>query len=396
MFPQMKEVITKMVAGHLQEKKGYFHIVLNYADENNKRKTKWVSTGLPVKNNKKKAEDMLLEARSSFVPPFKAAKSGNILFADFMEEWLKVAKQSITEVTYATYCDNVKKSINPYFRKKGILLKDLTAKHIQDFYTEKLEKVSANSVIHYHANIHKALKYAVKMDILMSNPASKVERPKIEKFVGNFYDAKEINALFQAAKGTKLELAILFGAFYGLRRSEVVGLKWNAFDFVHNTITIRHTVVEYYNETNKISAKDRAKNKASLRTLPLVPMFKAKLLELKEKQRNNMKLYKSSYSKEYKDYIYVDELGKRIRPGYITGMFPKFLMRKGLRKIRFHDLRHSAASLLLANGVSMKKIQEWLGHSNFSTTANIYSHLEYISKISSANAMLAGLGVDII
>ena len=80
----------------------------------------------------------------------------------------------------------------------------------------------------YHANIHKALKYAVKIDLIDVNPADKVERPKKDRYVGSFYDADEVNALFEAAKGSKLELPILFGAFYGLRRSEAIGLKWDA------------------------------------------------------------------------------------------------------------------------------------------------------------------------
>ena len=131
---------------------------------------------------------------------------------------------------------------NCYFREKEVTLKNLTAKDIQEFYLRELERVSASSVIHYHANIHKALKYAVKIDLIDVNPADKVERPKKDRYVGSFYDADEVNALFEAAKGSKLELPILFGAFYGLRRSEAIGLKWDAIDFDQNTITIRHTV----------------------------------------------------------------------------------------------------------------------------------------------------------
>jgi integrase len=92
------------------------------------------------------------------------------------------------------------------------------------------------------------------------------------------------------------------------------------------------------------------------------------------------------------DYLYVDELGRLIEPNYITHTFPSFLKKHELRKIRFHDLRHSCASLLLANNVPMKQIQEWLGHSDFSTTANIYAHLDYNSKLSSASALMAVLG----
>ena len=91
-------------------------------------------------------------------------------------------------------------------------------------------------------------------------------------------------------------------------------------------------------------------------------------------------------------YVCVNEIGDLIKPHYVTESFPKLLKAKGMRQIRYHDLRHSCASLLLANGVPMKQIQEWLGHSDFSTTANIYAHLDYSSKLTSADAMLNGLG----
>ena len=103
------------------------------------------------------------------------------------------------------------------------------------------------------------------------------------------------------------------------------------------------------------------------------------------------RLFGRSYCKEYLDYIFVNEMGERWKPRYLSDGFKRILEQNGLRRIRFHDLRHTCASLLLANNVPMKKIQEWLGHSDFSTTANIYAHLDFQSKISSAEAMLTGL-----
>ena len=94
------------------------------------------------------------------------------------------------------------------------------------------------------------------------------------------------------------------------------------------------------------------------------------------------------YCEDYLDYIYVDAMGKLIKPDYFTQHFDLFLKKNGLKKIRFHDLRHSCASLLYANGVPLKDIQEWLGHSDIGTTSNIYTHLDYSNKISSANAIL--------
>ena len=374
-----------MVAGHLHEKNGYYYIILNLTDSAGKRKPKWISTGLTIKGNKKRAEQMLMEERRKYAN----AKTGDdVLFADFMEQWLEIVKSTVSIPTYSSYVNAVKSIIAPYFRKKKILLRDLQAHDIQMFYQEQLQRVKASSVIHYHANIHKALKYAVKNDMIPSNPADKVERPKQDKFYGNFYDRDELNKLFEAVAGTKLELPVLLGAFYGLRRSEIVGLKWSAIDFEQNTITISHTVTSC-NLDGKcvIVAKDTTKTKSSRRTLPLVPYFHEKLLAVKAQQERNQKLCGRSCNREFLEYICVDDIGDRFKPNYITSQFPKLLERNGFRKIRFHDLRHSCASLLLASGVPMKHIQEWLGHSDFSTTANIYAHLDYSSKLTSASAM---------
>lgn len=374
-----------MVAGHLHEKNGYYYIILNLTDSAGRRKPKWISTGLTIKGNKKRAEQMLMEERRKYAN----AKTGDdVLFADFMEQWLEIVKSTVSIPTYSSYVNAVKSIIAPYFRKKKILLRDLQAHDIQMFYQEQLQRVKASSVIHYHANIHKALKYAVKNDMIPSNPADKVERPKQDKFYGNFYDRDELNKLLEAVAGTKLELPVLLGAFYGLRRSEIVGLKWSAIDFEQNTITISHTVTSC-NLDGKcvIVAKDTTKTKSSRRTLPLVPYFHEKLLAVKAQQERNQKLCGRSYNREFLEYICVDDIGDRFKPNYITSQFPKLLERNGFRKIRFHDLRHSCASLLLASGVPMKHIQEWLGHSDFSTTANIYAHLDYSSKLTSASAM---------
>lgn len=382
-----------MVAGHLREKKGYYYAVLNYKDSCGKRKTKWISTGFPVKGNKKRAETFLADVKKKFIPEDTKGIDEEMLFADYMEKWLDIIKGSIAISTFASYSNMVERIIVPYFREKEITLKNLTAKDIQEFYLYELGRVSASTVIHYHANIHKALKYAVKIDLIDANPADKVERPKREHYVGSFYDADEINALFEAAKGTKLELPILFGAFYGLRRSEVIGLKWDAIDFEQNTITIRHTVTQCNVDGKLVMvASDTTKTKSSRRTLPLVPFVRKRLLDLRAEQEENRRLCGRSYIKDYIGYVCVNEIGDLMKPHYVTWGFPKLLDKNELRHIRFHDLRHSCASLLLKNGVPMKQIQEWLGHSDFSTTANIYAHLDYSSKLLSADAMLTGLG----
>ena len=388
-----------MVAGHLQEKNGMFYVVLNYRDENGKRKTPWISTNLPVKGNKKRAENFMMDVRRNFVPPNvqrieerEAMQKGDILFTDFLLKWLRVAKSTVKLTTYASYEMMATRIIIPYFETLNIKLKELTTEDIQEFYSAQLERVSANTVIHYHAVIHRALKYAVKIKTIQSNPAVNVERPRKEKFIGSFYDKKEINTLFDIIQGHPLEVAIKLAAFYGLRREEIIGLKWTAIDFENNTLTIQHTVTECNLDGKHIEvASDTAKTDSSLRTMPLVTNFREMLLAKKEKQEHYRKLCGRSYCKEYLNYIFVNEMGERWKPRYLSDGFKRILEQNGLRRIRFHDLRHTCASLLLANNVPMKKIQEWLGHSDFSTTANIYAHLDFQSKISSAEAMLTGL-----
>lgn len=271
-------------------------------------------------------------------------------------------------------------------------LSEVEPYHIQGFYLKQLERVSANSVIHYHSIIHRAFKYAVRTRLISSNPVDLVDRPKKDVFHGDFYNDEEIKELFEAARGTKLELPIMMAAFYGLRRSEIVGLKWDAFDFDENTFTVKHTVTTcLIDGKTQLLASDTTKTKSSMRTLPLVPQFRDLLLRKKEAQAEYRRVCGKCYNKAYNDYVCVDEIGNLIEPDNISRGFSNLLAKNELRHIRFHDLRHTCASMLLKNGVPMKQIQEWLGHSDFSTTANIYAHLDFSAKLNSAQAMLGGM-----
>ena len=380
------------VAGHIREVRGIFHVKLSWTDETGKRCRKSISTGLAVKGNIKRAENMLREVRKEH-EVFVNTTSGkrrpeDILFADFMEEWLDVIRADVKLTTFGGYQMNVQKAIVPYFRKKQTLLHDLTANDINAFYAEQLKKVKAMTVHKYHANISKALKYAVEMDYIPHTVMGKVKRPRLERYTAKFLKQSETVELFETVKGHKLELGVIFGAFYGLRRAEVIGLRWESINFESNTITIEHTVsVANVDGKKIIVVGDTTKTKSSFRTLPLVPAIRTKLLELKAEQESNRKLCGNAYNKKESEYVYVDAIGNRTKPDYLSGEFPKFMEKHGFRRIRYHDLRHSCASLLLANGVPLKQIQEWLGHSDFAITANIYAHLDFSSKHVTAGAM---------
>ena len=488
-----------MVSGHLREQNGMFQMVLTWKDSSGKRRSKSLSTGLAVKGNKKRAEKMLLKARSEFNPDNYMPSTG-MLFTDFLEkwlgdkvadispdeysdyiyyvrtnivpyfsrhnadikeitdekliayfdnernangignkallsinrtisialdyaisigwrtdnpacninpclvnttpfftsflrDWLKMMKTQVAVTTYSAYSRVILNQIIPYFDKHHprIRLDAVTAKHIQDYYTYELEvrHVSANTVKHRHANIHKALSYAYKTDMIQTNPADKVELPRIEKYSGNVYSQKQLEELFNIFKGDPAEFGVVTAAFYGLRRSEVLGLKWDAVDFEKKTITIKHTIQEVQIDGKfQIVACDRTKTKSSCRTLPLVAPYEEILLRMKASQAENRKLCGSCYCTDYLDYIYVNEIGEIIKPGYLSAHFVAVLEEHNMPHIRFHDLRHSCATLLFAQGVPMKEIQAWLGHSTIGTTANIYTHLDENSKINSANAII--------
>ena len=384
-----------MVAGQLTLKNGRYYAVLNYRNSGGQQKTKWISMGLPEKGNKRKAEVELAKLRVEFeVPEEVGDLSSDMLFADYLLEWLEIAKGRLAIATYSSYLGLIKSVIEPYFRKKKLTLRELEARHLQMFYSEQLKKVKPNTVIHYHAVIHSALKYAVKTDMLMQNVAEKVDRQKKNDYQPVFLDTDELQHLFEVVKDTKIELPVLVAAFYGLRRGEVCGLKWDAIDFERGTITIRHTVTSLQVDgKTKMYAQDSAKTKSSMRTLPLVGSFAEYFKEVKAAQEVNKKVCGNCYNYEYDGYVFVDELGDLMNPNYLTSQFPEFIQNHGCKRMRFHDLRHSCASLLLANGVPLKQIQEWLGHSDFSTTANIYAHLDYSSKLSLASAMINGMAL---
>lgn len=411
-----------MLAGHLQEKGGKYYAVLNCKHHDGKRFPKWIPTDLPVKKgNKRLANKKLDEFRNLYneygelisetekiVSPSIPEKSSTVvsntadmLFADYMLYWLSYKETEVDPVTYAGYCDSVENHIYPYFIKLGVTLSQLEPKHLREFY--RLERIGdpehgkkgkkGTTVVRYHCNIHNALEVAMEDGLVGKNAAHK-QRPKTDKFIGSFFLPEEALECIRLAEGTWLELAVLFGLFYGLRRSEIVGLKWQNFDFDRNLFTIAHTVTTYQRKGQKrvCYAKDKAKNKSSMRTLPLIPLFREKLLVLKEQQKEHFQLFGNSYNRQYLGYVYVNEIGELIKPDYISSAFSKFLEKNVLRHIRFHDTRHSCASLLLRNGISMKEIQAWLGHSDYGTTANLYAHLDMEeSMLISAERLSTGL-----
>ena len=394
-----------MTAGRLQKKNDYFYIVLSYKDNSGKRKEKWIKTGLKIRGNKTKAEELLLKYREEFdINRGKLfseskiikeeTKEEDILFGEYLIQWLEKIKSTIDLSTYAGYKINIKSRIAPYFNSRGITLKNINAHIIDDFYSDMLKEVSPNTVIHFHANIRKALQDAYKDDLIPCNYADKAHRPKKNEFISNYYNRDELLILFDAVKGLRIEFPVIMAGYYGMRRGEIVGLKWSNIDFEYNTITIKHTV-SYITLDGKtvLISKDRAKTQKSIRTLPLVPPVKELLLKMKRMEDANKEFFGSDYYYGDDDYIYKNEKGKLISPDYVTQNFAIQVQKiKSLEKIRFHDLRHSCAALLRHEGVPMEDIQKWLGHSQITTTESIYAHFEDKTHLKSAQKILNAFG----
>ena len=381
-----------MIKGSLQVSHGTYYVVVNYKDEYGKPKQKWISTELREKGNKTKAKQKMKEFLKSFEINQnlhnKQNSNEDVLFVDFLKNFLAIKKNTIEPVTINMY-NKLAENISKYFKNMRLKLKDLKPYHIEGFYkSEYARGLSSNSVLKYHVLIRECLQYAFINDLVLVNVADKVKRPKVEKFKASFYDIKEIEKLFEVIQDNECKLPIMLTAMYGFRRSEVLGLKWNAIDFANKLISVQHKVLETkIDGKREIYLSDKLKNQTSNRTLPLLQQAEKLLLDKKDEIEKNKILLGKNYDNRYLDYVCVDNLGRLILPNRLTKNFIKILRRNNLRKIRFHDLRHSCASIMLSNGVPMKQIQEWLGHADFSTTTNIYSHLDYSTKLNSANTM---------
>ena len=371
---------------------GKYHAAITYTDSNGKSHSTTKSLKLHAKGNKKKANEMCQQIKKQKEAELKLLYSetnwyefvdrDTLTFTAFLRKWVDSIEFSMIgkEPTYASYRTCVLNKIIPYFDKKhqGLLLKDVTPMMLEEFYNWEIKEqgLSISTIYHRHAYISKALSYAVKNNFIIVNPARSVELPDKPKTKMKFYTLEEIKTLLEIVKDTELELAVILGCIYGLRRSEIVGLKWDAFDFEKKTITINHTVVSaYIDGKTQLIEQDKTKTKSSLRTLPILKPLELVLEKYKTQKEKGKELYRNSYNMAYDDYVYVNEFGERIKPDKISRDFPKLLLDNNLKRIRLDDLRHSCASLLYEEGVPMKKIQNWLGHSVLSTTMDLYTHL---------------------
>lgn len=301
-----------------------------------------------------------------------------------------IRENQVAKSTYKGYYDHVNGRMIPYFESEELLLKDITLADIYN-YIEYLftEELKPNTVKHHRSILSCIFTRAVEQELFEYNFINNLKPIKSDHYIGNFYKHEELLHLFEIIKNTTIRLEVIIAAVYGLRREEVLGLKWDAIDFNRKTITIKHTVQRFkINGKTQFVFKDKTKSQSSYRTLPLFDFIEILLKEYKAMYVEYKKIFGNTYCNKYKDYVCLMPNGELMKPGYLSHTFSKLLEDNELKRIRLHDLRHSCATLLVQNKVPIKDIQIWLGHSNIQTTM-IYTHIDETNKEVSAQVLVA-------
>ena len=342
------------------------------------------STGMRVSgNNKRKAEAIMKDIVAQWQSEAdrvqrKASPPFSVYVKRYLDRQVTKRKKATTMKSYQDYtnCHIIPKL-------GSIPIAELTLDDLEQFYAEFLKTHAVSSARKVHVVVTGAVKEAVRDKIFEHNFAKEVEFPTSYKFTGAaVYTEEEVAILLNKAKeyGEPLRAAVTLAVCYGLRRSEVLGLRWSDIDFDKETLTVSNTVVQ--NGELRVE-EEKTKTKKSNRSIALLPMTIPYLKELKEEQEK---------AKLKTDKVVAWMNGEEVRPDFISRKTKQIMKKSGLPVIRFHDLRHTAASLLTPH-VTPKQLQEFLGHEDISTTLGIYTHVldeqkKETSKI--MNSVLSG------
>ena len=387
------------MTGCVALRKDVYYVRLSYYDKNHTRRDKFISTGLSGRGAKQKAIamiDSLIEKYSYLEKSDHPSK-----MADYLKMWKELQVSEVAETTYDGYHTYIDIHLIPYFKALNINIQDITAGHIFDYVNylskdggrkdNKIGGQSNTSIRKIISILRKVFDYAVLYGDIKINPAAQVPMPKRtnnkdERQV--FLTAEDAQKMLDAFRNEEIGPIVFVTLYYGLRKSEALGLRWQAVDFEANTITVNHTVVG----GSRIVAKDSTKSYCSRRTYQLLPDVKDLLLKLREQQKDYRQRLGSGYHEN--DYIFKNPNGVPYRPDSLTRSFKRALARHGFPQMRYHDLRHSTASILVDKGWDINDIKEWLGHADISTTSNIYAHISHRRKVSLAQDLDKTLTFD--
>lgn len=310
-----------------------------------------------------------------------------ITFNDFAERWLSL-NDALSNTTYVNYENMLRKHIEPYF--DGVKISDILPMDLKNYIKIKKDEVSINTVMKHISLMGTIFNEAITNKYIQSNPVKHLKKMSRERPQTNIYNEAELKQLMSVAKGTVLEVPIFFAVMFGLRRSEIIGLRWEDIDFEKKTLTINGSVTRHRVDGKWVDVySNELKTDASHATYKLNDSV---CDYLKNLYRHNMNLI--SDVEDYKTFICVNGIGERLMVDYISHRFKKLLEEFNLKHIRFHDLRHSVVTLLAHKNFSIKDIQGYARHANFQTTADIYCHFDNETTLNELNTICSALDFE--
>ncbi|HEU5376966.1 MAG TPA: tyrosine-type recombinase/integrase [Ktedonobacteraceae bacterium] len=329
--------------------------------ENGKRKYFYGKTQKEVQD---KINEALYEQQRGML-----ATGSNATMQEYLEDWLeKTHKHTVRLGTYLNYQKLLRNYLVPGLGK--VKLQKLTAPQVQAFYSAKLDEgLSPKTVTNIHGLLHKALDNAVRWNIVSRNVCDAVTPPRVPRKELNFLTQDQAATLLQEVKAHKLEALLTVAITTGLRRGELLALRWQDINFESGTIQVKRAV-SYHQKYGYVESEP--KTSRSRREIMLAS-FVVDILTKHEQQQKEQRLAVGGDWTD-KNLVFTNATGDFYSPSTLVKAFRRFLMKVGLPHMRFHDLRHSAATILLTMKVHPKVVQEILGHSQIATTMDIYSH----------------------
>ena len=291
-------------------------------------------------------------------------------FKDFMLRWLDHKKNNVSPGTYDHYRNAAVNHLIPNFGQARLdQIKPVHIQELYDTYVEE-ERLSNQSIVHMHRVLNNAYKTAIAWELAYKNPCSPIKPPKPEKHEMQTWDEFEVQHFLDVAKGNRFYIAYLLALTTGMRKGEVLGLRWQDIDFNNHTLSVRQAVTKKAGIGYKLG---KLKTDGSQRNISL---FKHVIEELKKHRKEQM-AYKMEHRKTYKDQdlVTATSTGSFVQYRNFYKVWEPVMIESGLKFIRFHDFRHTHASLMLKQGVHPKIVQERLGHSSITVTLDLYSHV---------------------
>lgn len=305
----------------------------------------------------------------SYVNPTKK------ILSEFLDEWFEIHKQGLEHNTIVGYKYNIK-HINSKIGSKH--LQSLSPADIEKMYKDL--NLSGKYLQEIHSTLNLALKYAVKNRLISFNPIDVVSRPKKIKYQAGFVRPDQVKDYLNVFKDCWAYPAVALAMFCGLRRGEVLALKWEDVNYSKMQISIKHAVIV---QDNELVLKKPKNNQTAIISMP--PSIARILKEYRKLQSKNKLLLGEEYKDS--DYIIREDNGTRPKPSYLSRFFNRRITSSGLSHIRFHDLRHTTASLLIMEGIDLKTVSEILRHSSVKITGDLYGHVIEEHKRQAANKL---------